>query len=265
VDAEFQAHYETGGEASRLDNAKGALEFARTIEIISRDLPPAPAVIADIGGGPGKYALWLAELGYTVEHRDVMPLHISLLHAAGHPRIHTQIADARQIDIPSGSVDGVLLLGPLYHLDKRADRMRALREASRILRPGGLIFVSAVSRWAQRLDGLMTGKLYEKYPNAVDQVAEFEATGRLRPFRTGGFVSYTHRPADFKNELRDSGLIVERIVGVEGIPLSADDLEQRLADSTARDALLECARAIEGVPELLGLSSHLLATVRKPS
>ncbi len=52
------------------------IEFERTKEIILRLLPPAPALVADIGGGPGRYAGWLAGLGYGVEHRDLMPLHV---------------------------------------------------------------------------------------------------------------------------------------------------------------------------------------------
>ncbi len=68
-DAELQAHYSHGREWDRLDDPKGVVEFERTKEILHRRLPAAPAVIADIGGGPGRYALWLAELGYAVEHR----------------------------------------------------------------------------------------------------------------------------------------------------------------------------------------------------
>jgi hypothetical protein len=67
--------YERGLEADRLVmSGAGLLEFERTQEIVLRHLPPPPAVIADIGGGPGRYALWLARLGYRVVHRDVVPL-----------------------------------------------------------------------------------------------------------------------------------------------------------------------------------------------
>src|SRR5208283_972831 len=99
-------------------DGRGDLEFTRTTEIVLRRLPAAPAVIADIGGGPGRYALWLASLGYQVEHRDLMPLHVSQLQAdaAGVPGIRAAIADARELDLPDASADAVLLFGPLYHL-----------------------------------------------------------------------------------------------------------------------------------------------------
>jgi hypothetical protein len=76
-DAALRAHYEQGMERERLSDGRGDLEFTRTTEIVLRRLPAAPAVVADIGGGPGRYALWLASLGYQVEHWDLVPLHAS--------------------------------------------------------------------------------------------------------------------------------------------------------------------------------------------
>lgn len=73
------SYYERGEERARLTHARGALEFERTKELVERFLPPCPAVVADIGGGPGHYSLWLAEQGYHVRHRDIVPLHVAEL------------------------------------------------------------------------------------------------------------------------------------------------------------------------------------------
>jgi SAM-dependent methyltransferase len=102
-----------GMERERLSDGRGNLEFTRTTEIVLRRLPAAPAVVADIGGGPGRYALWLASLGYQVEHRDLIPLHVEQLTAdtAGVTGIHTAVGDVRDLDLPDASVDAVLLLG----------------------------------------------------------------------------------------------------------------------------------------------------------
>ncbi len=61
-EAELRAYYSRGEERDRLAGGGARLEFIRTTEIIGRRLPPAPALVADIGGGPGRYALWLAGL-----------------------------------------------------------------------------------------------------------------------------------------------------------------------------------------------------------
>src|SRR5215469_6660833 len=100
--AAVRAYYARGEERDRLRiDAYGMLEFERTTEIIARHLPAAPAMIADVGGGPGRYALWLTEQGYQVEHRDLMELHVEQLRQeAGHPlRLRTKVADARSLDL----------------------------------------------------------------------------------------------------------------------------------------------------------------------
>jgi hypothetical protein len=88
-ETELLAYYSRGEEHDRLAAGGGQLEFLRTTEIIQRRLPPAPARVADIGGGPGRYALWLAALGYQVEHRDLMPLHVRQLETERFPHVRS--------------------------------------------------------------------------------------------------------------------------------------------------------------------------------
>lgn len=259
----MRAYYEQGKERDRLAGAKGALEYERSKEILQRRIPPAPATVADIGGGPGRYALWLAEQGYTVQHRDLMELHVEQLRASGNPSIQSRTGDARKVDLPDSSVDAVLLLGPLYHLPEREDRVQALTEARRIVRDGGPIFAAAISRWAPRLDGVLQERLYERSPAFTSLLPEIERTGNLPPVVPNGFVGYTHRPADLVDELSQAGLQLEDLVGVEGLPLAGTDMESRVGDQTAWDVLLDAARAIERVPELLGMSPHLIATATR--
>jgi Methyltransferase domain len=78
----------------------------------------------------GRYTLWLAERGYTVHHRDLVPLHVEQLESALGPdyRVESALGDARHVDLAGASVDAVLLLGPLYHLRERAERVRHCRK-----------------------------------------------------------------------------------------------------------------------------------------
>jgi SAM-dependent methyltransferase len=170
-------------------------------------------VVADIGGGPGRYALWLASLGYQVVHRDVVPLHVEQLTAVGAgAAIDSQVADARRLDLADGSVDAVLLLGPLYHLEGEADRLQALREAGRIVRPGGPVLGAAISRWAARLDAVLRERLYEQTPQIVAMVDTAERTGVIEPLFAGGFWAATHRPDQLRDEVLAAGLAVTDLV-----------------------------------------------------
>jgi SAM-dependent methyltransferase len=261
-EAELRAHYARGEERGRLAAGHGRLEFARTTEIILRSLPAAPALVADIGGGPGRYALWLAGLGYRVEHRDLVPLHVSQLaqDASEIAGLRTAVGDARDLDLADASVDAVLLLGPLYHLRRRAERVRALGEARRVVRPGGRVFAAAISRWAPRMDGELLSRLYETYPNMHELVGSVERTGQLPPLYPGSFSGFCHRPAQLRAELREAGLAVADLVSVEGPAFLLADLAERLDDPAERAVVLDSARALERVPELLGIGPHLLAT-----
>jgi SAM-dependent methyltransferase len=260
-------HYELNLERDRLSGTRGLLEFERTKEILLRQLPKPPSVIADIGGGPGHYARWLAQRGHRVEHRDLIPLHVEQLRAdAGDlPQIRTETGDARDLDLPDASVDAVLLLGPIYHLRRRESRVRALAEARRVVRAGGPVFVAAISRWAPRLDGVLRARAYKSFPAIRLLASEIERTGWLPPLFPGSFAAYCHRPAQLRAELRSAGLHVVDLVSVEGLAAMLPDLAERLADPTDRAVVLDAARATEQVPELLGLGPHLLATATRPA
>jgi SAM-dependent methyltransferase len=263
-------YYELGKEADRLSgSAQGRLEFERTQEIVLRALPPAPAVVADIGGGPGRYALWLASLGYHVVHRDIVPLHVRQLAEAAvsgglvvESAVDSAVGDARDLDLADASVDAVLLLGPLYHLEA-AGRVAALAEAGRVVRPGGPVLGAAISRWAARLDGVLAHRLHEEYPQILDAVEVVERTGVLEPLFPGSFCAFTHRPSELRAEAEAAGLEVTDLVCVEGAGIMLGDLAERAADDAAWQVVLEAARALERVPELMGMGPHLVVTARR--
>jgi SAM-dependent methyltransferase len=265
--AAMHAYYELGQEAARLGaGGSGLLEFERTREIILRALPPAPAVVADIGGGPGRYALWLAGLGYRVVHRDLVPLHVREVVAAAGPQasIESAVGDARDLDLADASADAVLLLGPLYHLDQD-DRVQALREAARVVRPGGPVFGAAITRWAARLDGVLAHRLYEDHPGMERMVEDLERTGVMEPLFPGSFCGFTHRPDELRAEAVAAGLEVADLVCVEGAAVMLSDLTERAADPEAWRIVLDSARALERVPEVMGVGPHLVVTARRPA
>jgi SAM-dependent methyltransferase len=259
-DAALQAYYARDKERDRLATGVGKLEFLRTIEVLERTIPAPPATVADIGGGPGRYTDWLVEHGYRVVHRDVVASHVEQVRQRHRDAVDSAVGDARALDLDDGSVDLVLLLGPIYHLREAADRVAALREAARVVRPGGRVQVAAITRWSARLHGILVDHVHESYPAMFDVVDEVERTGWLPPVVEGGFNGYTHTPAELREEVASAGLELESLVAVEGIGYALGDLDERLDDPAQRALLLDTLRAVEAVPDLLGLGPHLLAT-----
>jgi ubiquinone/menaquinone biosynthesis C-methylase UbiE len=264
LDPDVLAYYDEGEEQSRLARGSGRLEAARTRDLLTRHLPPSPAVVLDVGGGPGEYAVWLAGRGYAVHLVDPVPLHLQQAEesaaAAGVRLASVMAGDARALAAPDRSVDAVLLLGPLYHLPIRADRLRALAEAARVLRPGGVLLAVGISRFASLLDGLGRGWLAE--PGLDRMVEEDLTTGvhRNPDRRPGRFTTaYFHHPADLAAEVREAGFPPPAIFGVEGPGGVVPDLDAWLDDPPRRELLLSMLRRVEAEPALLGASSHLLA------
>jgi SAM-dependent methyltransferase len=261
------AHYSEGIEETRLSSGPGLLEQERTRELLRRYLPPPPARVADIGAGPGAYSLWLAESGYEVVARDLVPLHVDQLRASALQRgLRIQVAtgDARRLDLPDAGFDAVLEFGPLYHLQERQSRLQALREAARIVVPGGLVMVVAISRWAVLMDGLLRLRIGEGDPSFAPVVDAVVGTGRLDPLAPGEFSGFVHRPEELRAEVAEAGLRETALVSVEGPGAYLLDLEERWASPAARDLVLDVARRLEAVPELLGMGSHLLLVARRP-
>jgi len=124
IDPSVRAYYEKGEEAERLFGGfpSGRLELARTQEIILRGLGDPPLDILDVGGGPGTYAAWLADLGHRVHLVDPVALHVDQASTA-HADVTAEQGDARSLNRSDASADVVLLLGPLYHLVDQADRL----------------------------------------------------------------------------------------------------------------------------------------------
>jgi ubiquinone/menaquinone biosynthesis C-methylase UbiE len=161
VPPEIQEHYLKVQESQRLLSEQGELEKLRTQAILASHLPLAPAHVFDVGGGAGVHAFWLAEQGYQVHLIDPVELHLEQARcqaaASGVALASISLGDARKLDMSSGIADAVLLLGPLYHLTERLERMRALDEARRILKPRSVLLAAGISRFASLIDGLSRG------------------------------------------------------------------------------------------------------------
>jgi ubiquinone/menaquinone biosynthesis C-methylase UbiE len=265
---DVQAYYEQAPEESRLSTGASRLEEARTQELILRHAPAPPADILDVGGAAGVYAFWLAELGYAVRLIDAVPRLVDVARtrneSAARKLVSCLVGDARALEAPDNSADVILLLGPLYHLVEREDRLTALSEANRVLRDGGVVFSAAISRWASALDGLSRDLLRDpqfreimerdlrdgRHQNPSGQIDYFTA-------------AYFHRPEELRDEVASSGFEVEGLYGIEGPAWMLSDFDDRWDSDDRREIVLEVARKLESEEAMLGCSAHLLAVGRK--
>ncbi|MFF8958068.1 class I SAM-dependent methyltransferase [Streptomyces sp. NPDC014894] len=251
---EILAYYERGKEDGRLRTGVGRLELWRTQDVLRRLLPEPPATILDVGGGSGVHAAWLAGDGHRVEVIDPVPLHVE--QAAALPGVTARAGDARALPVPDGSAEVVLMLGPLYHLTERRDRVRALAEARRAVRPGGLVVAATINRFAGLHDSLDNGGYAD--PGLRAFVDAFSRDGRHSAEGGSFTTAYFHEPAEVPEEFRAAGLTPTGQYGLEGAAWLMRDAVARPADGDQRHAVLAALRRVESVPSLLGISGHLL-------
>lgn len=147
--------YNTGAEKNRISGM--FLERIRTQELILRHVSESPCTILDVGGGAGIYSFWLHDLGNDVHFIDPVPLHVE---QAKSTAIETnrnlksiKLGDARTLEFEDNIFDAVLLLGPLYHLTDKQERIQSLLEAKRVLKRDGIVFCAGISRFTSLIEG----------------------------------------------------------------------------------------------------------------
>ena len=265
-----RAYYESFGprEWQRLDTPEGRLEWAVTTEALRSYLPPKGRVL-DLGGGPGRYTLWLAQRGYRVVLADLSPAMLALAReriAAAGPAVQANVeaiveGDARDLPMfAHAEFDAVLCLGPFYHLPEAADRSRAGGELKRLVKPGGMLAVMLMSRFALLRRTLAIADERHHLRDAEwltrllnDGIFSNDVAGRFN-------AGYGARPQEIAPFFESFGFRTKSLLATDGLLGGLADAAEELAasDPAAHELLMRLASRTASDPALHGISGHLL-------
>lgn len=269
IDPDIDWYYGQGRERGRLSNFCQLEEF-RTRQIISGrlNLDEKPQDIVDIGGGAGAYAIWLSSMGHSVTLVEPIPLHLEQAAEAMDPSTPLRgLVEAEARDLPFGdsAFDVALSLGPLYHFTERADRIDFLREASRVLRPGGKLFAAAITRYGMIVEGFFKG--YVDDPEYAEMMRRNLESGEHRnPAHTRGLftTAYFHKPDELRTEVAESGFAGIELVAIEGPWGCIPGFGEKWRDEGFRSFLVETIERMETDASVIGFGGHLMAVATKP-
>ena len=144
----IRKHYDTDPlkEWDRLQKRNPHEKYITT-QMMDRYIRPGDTIL-DIGGGPGQYSVHYAKQGHAVTLLDLSGGNVSFAKKkARQYGVKITALQGNALDLSrfeDASFDAVFLMGPLYHLMEEESRLQAIREAKRVLKPGGYLFSSFI-------------------------------------------------------------------------------------------------------------------------
>lgn len=250
-------YYNKFNEDKRLTRRHGIVEFTITIKYIEDYLKTMnnPKIL-DVGAGTGKYSIYLDNLGYDVTAVELVKHNLMTLkkHA---PDIKSYQGNALDLNrFKEESFDVILLFGPLYHLIKKADKIKALEEAKRVLKKDGIIFISYyMNEYAVLTYGFKENNILNSIKNN-----EVDKNYHITPKDTD---LYSMVRLEDINELKDiTNLKRIKIISQDGPTDYIRPIINKMDEKTFKEYINYIFSICER-SELLGASSHVLDILKK--
>jgi S-adenosylmethionine-dependent methyltransferase len=242
------------------------MEFAVSKRLLSDHLPRRGRVL-DCGGGPGRYAIWLASQGYEVTLFDLSRVCLDRARTEAELQsldLQYELGTATDLSrFEDATFDAVLLMGPLYHLREFEERRLALMESARVLRPGGVVAAAFITRVAPlRYVAMEQPETVLELYDAMLNVTRQGFDENFPPRDDDHFHAYFAHPDEIEPLLDEAGLSVTGLFAVEGFVGTSFDRVHTL-DERKWDAWVDLNYRLASEPTLFSAADHVLAFARK--
>lgn len=252
----LEEYYNKFCEDKRLKHGYSQVEFLTTMHYIHKYSKPNMKLL-DVGAGTGAYAVPLSEEGYRVDAIEYTKNNLGVLKAK---KSKVKAYQGNAIDLSrydSDKFDITLVFGPMYHLFGHDKKVKALEEAKRVTKPGGIIQVAyCMNDYSLIIHGFRDGNILKAIENG--KVDENFITHNLEE-DLFDYVSLE----EIARINRDANLQRVEIVAVDGpanyMRSSFNQMESEVFKTFMDYHLKTCTR-----PDMLGMSAHILDVLRKP-
>ncbi len=251
----FYGQYDEDGRTVR--SRHGQLEYCTTMTYIHR-YADKQSKILEVGAGTGRYSIALAREGMDVTAVELVESNLAVLreNSKGMANIQSFQGDATDLShFQDNSFDAALVFGPMYHLYETDEVNRAIDEAIRVTKPGGVILFAFLSVFAIMYANYFYGNWAE------GQAENFTDDYQVRHFKEQLFTGYDI--TEFESLFREKPVQWITTTGVDGL---LEPIEKRSDFSVSDEefqALVEWYLAFSEKRELLGTTNHLLYICRK--
>ncbi|MDE7341547.1 MAG: class I SAM-dependent methyltransferase [Lachnospiraceae bacterium] len=253
-----ETFYQKMDEEERLADRQGYVEYVTTMSYIHKYLKPHMQ-IAEIGAGTGRYSLALSREGHHVEAVELVEHNIQVFRSKLKKEDDIHILQGNALNLSAfadDSMDITLLLGPMYHLFTEEHKKKALAEALRITRPGGILFVAYCMNEATVLQYCFGREtIWEDMQKGL-LAADFTWTAN----ENDAFSLV--RPADIRELTKDFPVERLHLVAADGATRYLGDriehMEERLYQKYLEYHFSICERE-----DLIGASNHVLDVLQK--
>jgi len=252
-------YYKTHDEDGRLRTRRGSVEFLTTVHYVERYLKPGMKIL-EIGAGTGRYSHYFAQNGYQVDAIELTECNIEVFRANTQmgERVTITQGDACDLShVSDESYDITLLLGPMYHLYTEPEQKRALTEAIRVTKTGGIVFAAYCNSDMTMLQycfgrGMIHHSLTE---NKIDLV-----TYKLSSLPEDVFQMY--RKEEIDALMQDFSVTRLHYVGTDMLTHMMRECVDAMDDTTF-NIYMQYTLSICERPDMIGATNHMLDIFRK--
>lgn len=252
-------YYEQYDEEGRLLSKHGRVEYITTMKYIDKYIKPGMRVL-EIGAATGRYSHTLAQKGYRVDAVELIEHNIEIFKQNTLPGENVTITQGNAVDLSvfeDDTYDITLLLGPMYHLFTTEDKLKALSEAIRVTKKGGVVFAAYCMGDASVLSyGFIRGEIYNIIEKCMLNTETFDT------FSNPWDIFELHRKEDI-DKLRSEFRVTQlHFVASDGytnhMRKTVDNMDDQMYELYVKYHLAVCERG-----DMVGYSHHTLDIFRK--
>lgn len=239
-------------EDIRFHTKASSIEFLTTIHFINKYLKHNENII-DVGAGTGAYSLFFTSKGYNVSAIELADRNIEVFKSKIEAGMNIDLIQGNALDLSyfkGKKFDHAFLMGPMYHLENKQDKLKSINEIKKILSNKGYIYISFINN-----DMVLLSE--QSYDSSFILSSKYDKTS----FKLENFPFVFHTFEEMKSIITEAGLLIELVIAQDGLAEILENIINKYNDEEFK-AYLDMHIHLSTKKEMIGCSNHILFICR---